>query len=147
MVCRHDDVTFVGGCGLVAEMEGNVAEAASREEWDKVKDLVDKGGDVNIRDGQGLTALHHAVDRTNVEMCKFLLGHGADVAVRDKDGNMAISRAILSRGLNSLDVVRLLLTDVTVNAVNNCGECPLHLAARHHLVDIVQLLVDRGAHT
>ena len=128
-------------------MEGNVAEAADREVWARVKDLVDRGGDVNIRDEDGRTALHHAAYCSNVEMCKFLLGRGADVAARDEYGNMAIRRAILSRGPNSLDVVRLLLTDVTVNTGNNNGERPLHFAARLHLVDIVQLLVDHGAHT
>ena len=129
-------------------MEGNVVEAADREEWDKVKDLVDRGGDVNLRDGMGRTALHHAARHTNVEMCKFLLGRGADVAARDKDGDMAISRAIFwSLGSNCVDVVRLLLTDVTVNAVNNDGRRLLHYAALHRGVDIVQLLVDHGAHT
>ena len=128
-------------------MGGNVAKAARRGQWDKVKDLVDRGGDVNVRDGMGWTALHHAADYTNVEMCKFLLGRGADVAARDKNGYMAISTAIWSNGPNSLDVVRLLLTDVSVNAVNNDGRRPLHYAALLSLVDIVQLLVDHGAHT
>ena len=129
-------------------MEGNVAEAAGRKQWDKVKDLVDRGGDVNIRDGEGWTALHRAAYHTNVEMCKFLLGRGADVAAGDKNGDMAISTAIsMPCGSNCLDVVRLLLTDVTVNAVNNYGRRPLHYAALRRLVDIVQLLVDHGAHT
>ena len=129
-------------------MEGNVVEAAGRGQWDKVKDLVDRGGDVNIRDGMGWTALHHAAHHTNVEMCKFLLGGGADVAARDEYGDMAINTAIiLSRRSNCLDVVRLLLTDVTVNAVNNDGGRPLHYAAVYGRVDIVQLLVDHGAHT
>ena len=130
-----------------SEMEGNVAEAACREEWDKVKDLVDRGGDVNITYDIGRTALHHAANRSNVEMCKFLLDRGADVAARDEYGNMPIERAISSRDPTSLDVVRLLLTDVTVNAGNDNGERPLHLAARKQFVDLVQLLVDHDADT
>jgi ankyrin repeat protein len=46
---------------------------------DFVKILIDGGADMNIRDKEGLTALHYSARRNNIEKVKALLEGGAEI--------------------------------------------------------------------
>ena len=59
-----------------------------------VKYLVDELGlDVNARDFQGYTALHHAASRGDVEMILYLVEKGADVTVVSREGQTTADMA------------------------------------------------------
>ena len=43
------------------------------------------GGDINLQDSRGWTALHHAVKQNDIDKVRFLKSHGA-LNIRNNDG-------------------------------------------------------------
>ena len=59
-----------------------------------VKFLVEEAGqDVNARDNEGNSALHHAAARGDVEMLKYLVSKGADPLVVNREGQTTVDMA------------------------------------------------------
>jgi uncharacterized protein len=55
--------------------------------------LEELGVDVNIRDADGFTALHHAAARGDNETIKYLIGRGADVMAVNRAGQTTVDMA------------------------------------------------------
>jgi uncharacterized protein len=90
--------------------------------------------DVNVRDKDGRTPLHLAVNRKRAEL---LLAHGANVNARDKDGRTPLHDAALT---GYKDVVAVLLAaKADVNAADEGGATPLLLVDR--TLDVARLLL------
>lgn len=71
--------------------------------------LLDKGGDPNLADAQGRTALHHAIHWSRDKAVSLLLARGAKLGVRDRDGRTPLGLA-RSRGMRDSDPsVKLLM--------------------------------------
>ena len=51
------------------------------------------GADVNARDHEGNSALHHAASRGDVEMLKYLVSKGADPLVVNREGQTTVDMA------------------------------------------------------
>ncbi|HEY6211695.1 MAG TPA: ankyrin repeat domain-containing protein, partial [Vicinamibacterales bacterium] len=62
---------------LYAAAPASVAEAAMQGNRDAVRALLKDGADVNTALGDGMTALHYAAARHDVELAKLLLYAGA----------------------------------------------------------------------
>ena len=90
-----------------------------------------------------------------------LLRKLCNLNVRDDSGNTLLHRAVEHRsggsggGFPCIDTVKLLLNaGINVNAINNKGDTPLHEAVKytpssnniHHLTNILEALLDGGAH-
>lgn len=63
---------------------------------------VDRGDDVNARDGNGMTPLMLAASKNKAAICAFLLSHGADLGLTDSGGRDAMA---LARASGALDAV------------------------------------------
>lgn len=68
--------------------------AAMDGSLDSVKILIDAHGDLELKDNNGWTVLHHAVDtyiatKRQRNMVKFLLDRGIDASAKDKRGELA----------------------------------------------------------
>ena len=96
--------------------------------------LLDKGLDVNSRDGYGRTLLMVAGFYGNSEMIKMLLDRNADISRKQKDGYTA-----LTLSLQHADIVRLLLDKGAVIEKED-----LFKAMRCEL-GTMKLLIERGA--
>lgn len=59
--------------------------AAEREIW-KVRVLVEKGADINIRNKRGQTPIMVAAMEKNTEIVNYLLKEGADIGIKDDRG-------------------------------------------------------------
>src|SRR5262245_31109394 len=64
---------------MVAASESPVADAAMRGDKESVRSLIKKANDVNGAQGDGMTALHWAALKGDLEMAEMLLYAGANV--------------------------------------------------------------------
>ena len=91
-----------------AAVESPVADAARAGDRDAVKSLMKEGADVNAPQGDGMTALHWAAERGDLELTNILIYGGANVAavtrigqytplhVAARTGNAAVVKALVA---------------------------------------------------
>ncbi|KAJ7507446.1 hypothetical protein B0H11DRAFT_1967103, partial [Mycena galericulata] len=106
---------------------------------------IDKGVDVGKIDAYGRTALHYAAMNGHSSICQLLLQTDLSPDIHDMDNYNALVYATL-RG--SVDCVRVLLDEGKVPTQPNpaAGDLiPLSLASQSGHVDVVTLLLGRGA--
>jgi len=130
--------------------------------------LLDAGADVNAKDAHGATPLAEAASLGEVSLSVLLVSRGADVEravgedrdlVLDAVGclDTDLAEFLASRGAPmgihaacaiglTGRVKALLEEDATrISSKTEGGDTLLHLAARHGRLDVVRLLVERGA--
>ncbi len=127
------------------------AEAADERLLDAVKaadraavrDLLQKGADVNAAAADGMTPLHWAVLRDDLETATLLIRAGADPKAATRYGVRPLALAA-ANGAAPV-IVALAEAGADVNAASPEGETPLMLAARVGRVDAIDALLGRGA--
>jgi uncharacterized protein len=94
----------------------------------KIRDVIAKGGDVNLKDNDGFTPLHFAAQEYSIEAARVLLEHGAKVEAKNIYGNTPLYIAVFeSRGKG--DMIRLLLGfGANPHEVNKYNQSPYILA-------------------
>ncbi|XP_072243125.1 ankyrin repeat domain-containing protein 39 isoform X2 [Leuresthes tenuis] len=114
--------------------------AAMDGDLDRVKSLVQKGTDPNLRDSAGYTALHYGSRSGHLAVCTFLLEKGACASPQTPGGATPLHRAAYC---GHLDVVRLLLQNrADPTLCDDDGASPLHKAAERGHKDMCQLLLE-----
>ena len=125
--------------------ESPVADAAMRGDQGSVRVLLQQGADVNAAQGDGMTALHWAAERGDLEMARMLIyaGAGLDAVTRmaeytplhlaSRAGHGGVVRALLEAG-----------SDAAAPTASG-GATPLHLAAAAGDAEAVSALVEHGA--
>ncbi len=109
--------------------------------------LLNRGLDVNTRDANGATVLHYAVQDTEYyagEKTTDLVKFGAEVEARDNEG----ARPCTGRrrgGYRTEPLDHLLKLGANVNAVDEMGVTPLHLAAMRGDTAVIKALLDARA--
>ena len=106
---------------------------------DTLKELIQKGADVNAVDEDSTNMLTVAVYEGNLEIVKVLIEHGADVNKTDDEGNSAL-HAVAQHA--HLDIVNVLIrSNADLNALNGDNESPLYMAVKsRHIPVMLQLL-------
>jgi len=121
----------------------DIFRASSKGDLADVKELVEAGANINVKDGNGWTALMFATDKKHLDIVKYLVEKGADINVKDKFSSSALTYAILR---NSLDIVKYLVEKgADINVKNDKGVTALILAASENRIGIVKCLVEKGA--
>jgi len=92
----------------------------------------------------GKTLLHYASMQGKQRLVSMLLRKGVDVGIRGRDGQFPLHGAA---HFGSDEIVGALLSyeEGTVNAFDNCGRTPLHLAASEGHELIVDKLIKSSA--
>ncbi|XP_066274604.1 B-cell lymphoma 3 protein homolog [Branchiostoma lanceolatum] len=100
--------------------------------------------DLDIRNYEGLTPLHIAVNTGNKDVVTFLVESGADVEATDgKSGRTALFYAVEG---NQEDIVEYLLrAGAKVNSQCYAGNTPLHTASGRGQQGMVKMLIKHGA--
>ena len=126
-------------------LAGPLVDAASRNDADTVRSLLQSGADVNEAQGDGMTALHWASETGNAEVARMLLYAGSNLEAGTRIGNYTPLH-IASRNGHTAVVAALIEAGADVNAVTtNSGATPLHLAAASGNAEAVDRLIAAGA--
>jgi ankyrin repeat protein len=129
---------------MAAAPATDLADAAMRGDIDAVRSQLEGGADVNANQGDGMTALHWAAHKDNLEMARMLLAAGADVERGTRIGS--IVPLFLAATNGSAAMIELLLdAGADANATNELGTTVLMKAAASGSLDAVTNLLDNGA--
>ena len=125
--------------------ESPVADAAMRADLDKVRILLKAGTDVNVAQGDGMTALHWSAENRSVEMAAMLIYAGANVEAVTRIGGYTPLH-LASRSGSAAIVQELLEAGANPTVASSAGGAtPLHFAASASSRGSVISLLDHGA--
>ncbi|XP_048880234.1 B-cell lymphoma 3 protein isoform X2 [Brienomyrus brachyistius] len=99
---------------------------------------------LKVRNYEGLTVLHLAVQNSNKELVKMILDSGADInAVDFKSGRSPLIHAVEN---NSMEMINFLIeSGSNVNMQSYSGNTALHSACGRGQVEAVRVLLKNGA--
>lgn len=119
-------------------------DAAQQGDIETVRSLLKQKVDVSAAQGDGMTALHWAAYRDNVEMAQILVQAGANLKAKTREGAITPLYLAATNG-NAAMIDVLTKAGADVNLANGLGTTPLMQAAGSGNVDAVKVLLDRGA--
>lgn len=119
-----------------------LVEAARRADTTTLRALLKQQVDVNAPETDGTTALHWAAYTNQLEAASLLIGTGAKVNVANEYGVTPLSMACTN---GNAAIVAVLVKAGANLETRTSGETALMTAVRTGAVDVVKLLLDRGA--
>jgi ankyrin repeat protein len=129
----------------VGEKDLRVASAAMQGDREGVLLLVKQKADVNTSQGDGMTALHWAAFRDDLEMARVLLAAGASAQAATRIGAMTPLFMACKNG-NALMIEALLKAGADAKEANRVsGATALMAAAQSGSAPAVQVLMNHGA--
>jgi uncharacterized protein len=130
---------------LAAASSSPVADAAMKGDREALRTLLKQGADVSGAQGDGMSALHYAAERGDLEMTEMLVYAGANVSATTRIGQYTPLH-LASQSGSAAVVQALVKSGASVSArTTTTGVTPLHLAAATGNADVVKILLDHGA--
>jgi ankyrin repeat protein len=120
-----------------------VADAAQKGDAAAVKKLIAQGADVNVPEGDGMTALHWAAEHGDSAISTMLLRAHADVKAATRIGSYT-PLELASRSGSAAVVKALLAAGADPNRPDASGATAVHLAAAAGNADAVSALLEKG---
>jgi len=137
-------VAALGAGFLHAAAPSSVVDAAMQGNRDAVASLLKSGADVNTAQGDGMTALHWAVQKGDVDLAKTLLYAGANVRATTRIGGYT-PLLIASKIGNAAMIETLVGSGADVNTTTASGATALMFASQSAYADAVKVLIAHGA--
>ena len=107
--------------------------------------LVDKGADVNFKNGHSDSVLHYAACSNRTEMVKFLIGKKADINILNQKEPQE-TPIYFTAVYDSLEAAKLLIEyGAEINGKYSNGYTVLHRAIWNNAIKLAKLLVDNNA--
>ena len=129
----------LGACAADAQL----LQAVKRGDATGVREILGRDADVNVRQGDGATALHWAAHLNDLETVDLLLRAGADV---DAANDLGVTPLWVAATAGSAAMVaKLLEARGDPNIAPDTGGTPLMIAARQGNVAAVRSLLAHGA--
>jgi uncharacterized protein len=124
--------------------ESRIADAAMSGDRTAVRSLIAKGEDVNAAQGDGMTALHWAARRGDVDLVKLLLTAGANARATTRLGSYTPLLMASEMG-HAAAIEALLAGGADLQVKTASGVTPLMLSAASGQADAVRALIAHGA--
>jgi ankyrin repeat protein len=137
-------VALATGAVIFAAADMRVSDAAKMGDVAKVKTLLTQKADVNGAQGDGMTALHWAAFRDDVELMQILLKAGANVKATTRIGAIT-PLALAAKNGNPEMIEALLAAGADANDKTVTGATVLMAAALSGNADAIRSLVKHGA--
>jgi ankyrin repeat protein len=116
-----------------------------RGDREAVRALLQEGADVNMAQGDGMTALHWAAERGDAVMAEMLLFAGASVRATTRIGDYTPLH-LAGRSASAAIIEMMVKAGADVNAATtNSGATALHFAAASGGAEAVTALLNAGA--
>ncbi|MDX8431627.1 MAG: ankyrin repeat domain-containing protein [Candidatus Algichlamydia australiensis] len=118
--------------------------AATCDETEGVKKLLEQGFDINAKDERGETVLHYAVKSCQLNTIQVLISSlpELDINAADIDGNTALHMAVFGRDFQTIK--DLLRHGADPSRFNKKGESPLFLAIKNQDRQLMEALFHSG---
>ena len=129
---------------FAAASNSPLADAAMEGDADRVRQLIGRGADLAAAQGDGMTALHWAAFRDDLEVADLLLAADAEVMAATRVGGLTPLWLAAENGSAAM-LDRLLTSEADVNVTTSTGAALLMAAALSGSVEAIDLLVERGA--
>ncbi len=128
-----------------APLDAPVADAAEQRDIERVRSLLKDGADVNVAQGDGMTALHWAAEHGDLDILEMLIAAGAHVRAVTRIGSYTPLH-LASRAGNASVAEALLQAGSDANAKTTTGgSASLHFAAASGAAQTVAILLEHGA--
>lgn len=146
----------------LSPLQIEMLEVAAKGDNARVKELLDKGVDVNMRGNDRNTPIMEAAYAGHLSTVKLLLDHGADLSARKNDGATPSGLAGRSKDVvelfknvsalvdaatkgNAQTLKELIDKGTPVNGLDQFGHSALTEACSGGKTEIVKLLLEKGA--
>ena len=142
---KHDQYLVEHDAGKNGGALHFVIKNCKEESLNIVKNLVEQGANVNVKDYRNKrTALHHAVEAKSLEIVKYLVEHGADVNCKTERRATALHFAVTT---GSLEMAKYLVENgAKVTTKQSRGATTvLYWACKEGNESIVDFLLQHGA--
>ena len=119
-----------------------LVDAVQQRDFETARELLAAGGDVNVPQRDGATAVAWAAHWDEVDLTSELIGAGADVGAAN---DLGVTPLMLAAANGSLPLVELLLAaGADPDAARPTGDTALMFAARAGSVEVVRRLAKAG---
>jgi uncharacterized protein len=126
-----------------ADVDVRLIEAVKSSDATAVSSLLKQGVNVNVRQGDGATALHWAAYRNDLQTADLLILAGAAV---DATNDLGVTPLWVAATTDSTPMIaKLLQAHGNPNIAPTTGGTPLMIASRHNNVAVVKSLLAHGA--
>ncbi len=132
---------FASACSIMPV--SSLETAAKYNNVNEARRHLNEGADVNKKDEQGQTPLHHAAYGGQKEVTEVLLERGAKVNAKDDEGRTPLHLASKNGHAPLVDL--LLAQRAQVNSRDKKGRTPLHHAALGEKNDAALILISKRA--
>ncbi|KAL3328653.1 hypothetical protein AABB24_036007 [Solanum stoloniferum] len=133
-------LSLCDGC----QLDSLLKSAAKNGNSHCISALIEAGADVNIRDLIGDSVMSLAVKYGNLDCVQVLIEFGYTI---DNSADRFLHYAAATDRVDLMEILCLGYADMDLNSIDSQGRTPLHIAAIHGHVEVIQFLVSVGSDT
>ncbi|KAH0739750.1 hypothetical protein KY290_038455 [Solanum tuberosum] len=126
------------------QLDSLLKSAAKNGNSHCISALIEAGADVNRRDLEGDSVMSLAVKYGNLDCVQVLIEFGYTI---DNSADRFLHYAAATDGVDLMEILCLGYADIDLNSIDSQGRTPLHIAAIHGHVEVIQFLVSVGSDT